>query len=122
MNSSADIIKKIKDEEIEYLDLRFTDPRGKLQHVSIIGDGVDEDLLDDGWMFDGSSSIAGWKSIDQSDMKLVPDCSSSYSTHFMQKRHYVSIVMLPNLIQENSIIEIQGQLLLKLRVTLNHVV
>ena len=45
-------LKKIKDEEIEYLDLRFTDPRGKLQHVSIIGDGVDEDLLDDGWMFD----------------------------------------------------------------------
>ena len=70
MSSSADILKKIKDEEIEYLDLRFTDPRGKLQHVSIIGDGVDEDLLDDGWMFDGSS-IAGWKSIDQSDMKLV---------------------------------------------------
>ena len=75
MNSSADIIKKIKDEEIEYLDLRFTDPRGKLQHVSIIKDGVDEDLLDDGWMFDGSS-IAGWKSIDKSDMKLVTDCSS----------------------------------------------
>ena len=55
MSSSADILKKIKDEEIEYLDLRFTDPRGKLQHVSIIGDGVDEDLLDDGWMFDGQS-------------------------------------------------------------------
>ena len=57
MSSSADILKKIKDEEIEYLDLRFTDPRGKLQHVSIIGDGVDEDLLDDGWMFDGCQPI-----------------------------------------------------------------
>ena len=85
MSSSADILKKIKDEEIEYLDLRFTDPRGKLQHVSILGDGVDEDLLDDGWMFDGSS-IAGWKSIDQSDMKLVPDCSSSYVDPFYAEK------------------------------------
>ena len=47
MSSSADILKKIKDEEIEYVDLRFTDPRGKLQHVSILKDEVDEDLLDD---------------------------------------------------------------------------
>ncbi len=85
MSSSADILKKIKDEEIEYLDLRFTDPRGKLQHVSIIGDGVDENLLDDGWMFDGSS-IAGWKSIDQSDMKLIPDCSSSYVDPFYAEK------------------------------------
>ena len=85
MSSSSDILKKIKDEEIEYLDLRFTDPRGKLQHVSILGDGVDEDLLDDGWMFDGSS-IAGWKSIDQSDMKLVPDCSSSYVDPFYAEK------------------------------------
>ena len=96
MSSSADILKKIKDEEIEYVDLRFTDPRGKLQHVSILKDGVDEDLLDDGWMFDGSS-IAGWKSIDQSDMKLVPDCSSYIAT-------------LQNQIQENYIIEIHDQL------------
>ena len=106
MSSSAEIIKKIKDEEIEYLDLRFTDPRGKLQHVSILGDGVDQDLLDDVWMFDGSS-IAGWKSIDQSDMKLVPDCTSSYIDPFMQKKPYVFIVMWQNLILVNCIIEIQ---------------
>ena len=79
MNSSK-IIEKLKAEEIDYVDLRFTDPRGKLQHVSILGDTIDQELLDDGWMFDGSS-IAGWKSIDQSDMKLVPDwvCSTVLS-------------------------------------------
>ena len=57
MSSSADILKKIKDEEIEYLDLRFTDPRGKLQHVSILGDGVDEDC--DGLVDDEDDSATG---------------------------------------------------------------
>ncbi len=58
--SSSKIIDRLKAKEIEYVDLRFTDPRGKLQHVSILSDSVDQELLDDGWMFDGSS-IAGWK-------------------------------------------------------------
>ena len=61
--SNGDIVKRIKDEEIAYVDIRFTDPRGKMQHVTAISDIVDEDWFDDGWMFDGSS-IAGWKSID----------------------------------------------------------
>ena len=46
-----------------------------LQHVTIINDEVDEDFLEGGFMFDGSS-IAGWKSIEESDMKLIPDCDS----------------------------------------------
>ena len=83
--SSNKIIEKLAAEEIEYVDLRFTDPRGKLQHVSILVDSVDQELLDDGWMFDGSS-IAGWKSIDQSDMKLVPDCSSAYVDPFYAEK------------------------------------
>ncbi len=57
------ILSKIKDEDVEYVDIRFTDPRGKLQHVTVDGDLVDEDFLEEGFMFDGSS-IAGWKSIE----------------------------------------------------------
>ena len=75
--SKKDVLKRIKDEEIEYVDVRFTDPRGKLQHVTLIADLVDDDFFEDGFMFDGSS-IAGWKSIDQSDMKLIPDADSVY--------------------------------------------
>ncbi len=83
--SSSKIIDRLKTEEIEYVDLRFTDPRGKLQHLSILSDFVDQELLDDGWMFDGSS-IAGWKSIDQSDMKLVPDNTSAYLDPFYAEK------------------------------------
>ena len=79
--SKKDVLKTIKDEDVEYVDIRFTDPRGKLQHVTVLADQVDEDFLDEGFMFDGSS-IAGWKSIDQSDMKLMPDTASAYMDPF----------------------------------------
>ena len=49
------ILKQIKDEDIEYVDIRFTDPRGKLQHVTVMADQVDEDFLEEGFMFDGSA-------------------------------------------------------------------
>ncbi len=62
--TNKDLVKMIADEDIAYVDVRFTDPRGKLQHVTLIADQVDEDFLEEGFMFDGSS-IAGWKSIDQ---------------------------------------------------------
>ena len=75
--STQDFLQRIKDEDIEYVDIRFTDPRGKLQHVTVVNDLVDEDFLEEGFMFDGSS-IAGWKSIEASDMKLMPDLSSAY--------------------------------------------
>ena len=72
---SASAVKKvIKDKEIEYVDLRFTDPRGKLQHVTMDASIVDEDMLNEGVFFDGSS-IAGWKAINESDMILKPDLS-----------------------------------------------
>ncbi|MCG6884028.1 MAG: type I glutamate--ammonia ligase [Silicimonas sp.] len=83
--SKSDMLKTIKDEDVEYVDIRFTDPRGKLQHVTVLSDQVDEDFLDEGFMFDGSS-IAGWKSIDQSDMKLMPDPSSSYMDPFFAEK------------------------------------
>src|SRR6187431_2565604 len=68
----ADVIKLIKDKEVRYADLRFTDTRGKEQHVTIPANLVDEDLFRDGKMFDGSS-IAGWKGINESDMILALD-------------------------------------------------
>jgi glutamine synthetase len=83
--SKKDVLKTIKDEEVEYVDIRFTDPRGKLQHVTVISDLVDEDFLEEGFMFDGSS-IAGWKSIDQSDMKLMPDPSTAYLDPFYAEK------------------------------------
>ena len=66
----------IKDNDIRWVDLRFTDTRGKEQHVSIPASCVDEDFFEDGKMFDGSS-IAGWKGINESDMILMPDDSTS---------------------------------------------
>ncbi|MCX7645999.1 MAG: type I glutamate--ammonia ligase [Rhodobacteraceae bacterium] len=83
--SKKDVLKTIKDEEVEYVDIRFTDPRGKLQHVTVMSDLVDEDFLEEGFMFDGSS-IAGWKSIDQSDMKLMPDPATAYLDPFYAEK------------------------------------
>ena len=79
------VLKLMKDEEIEYLDVRFTDPRGKLQHVTVICDEVDADFLEGGFMFDGSS-IAGWKSIEASDMKLIFDTESVYIDPFYAEK------------------------------------
>ncbi len=83
--SKETVLKTIKDEEVEYVDLRFTDPRGKLQHVTLMADQVDADFFEEGFMFDGSS-IAGWKSIDQSDMKLMPDAASAYLDPFFAEK------------------------------------
>jgi len=82
---NKDVLKLIKDEEAAYVDIRFTDPRGTLQHVTVMEDQVDEDFLEEGFMFDGSS-IAGWKSIEASDMKLMPDPSSVYVDPFYAEK------------------------------------
>ncbi len=83
--STEALLKMIKDEDVAYVDIRFTDPRGKLQHVTVMSDQVDEDFLDEGFMFDGSS-IAGWKSIEASDMKLMPDTDSAYIDPFYAEK------------------------------------
>ncbi|KAF0222728.1 MAG: hypothetical protein FD176_2405 [Rhodospirillaceae bacterium] len=81
----ADNVKKvlemIKENDVKYVDFRFTDPRGKWQHTAQHVSTVDEDMLTEGLMFDGSS-IAGWKSIDQSDMVLMPDSSTAVMDPF----------------------------------------
>ena len=72
MTTAKDVLKLIKEQDVKYVDLRFTDPRGKWQHVTFDHTLVDEDVFAEGVMFDGSS-IAGWKVINESDMTLMPD-------------------------------------------------
>jgi glutamine synthetase len=69
---SQKTLKLMKDNEVKWVDLRFTDSRGKEQHVSLPASEVEEDFFSEGKMFDGSS-IAGWKGINESDMILMPD-------------------------------------------------
>ncbi|MBW8618664.1 MAG: type I glutamate--ammonia ligase [Hyphomicrobiales bacterium] len=76
MKTAKDVLKEIKDKDIKYVDFRFTDPRGKWQHVTFDVSMVDEDIFAEGTMFDGSS-IAGWKAINESDMTLMPDPSTA---------------------------------------------
>lgn len=76
MKTAKDVLKYIKDNDVKYVDLRFTDPKGKWQHVTFDITMVDEDFFEDGQMFDGSS-IAGWKAINESDMLLMPDPASA---------------------------------------------
>ena len=80
-NSAQDILKKMKEEEIEWIDLRFTDPKGKWQHLTMVAGVMGEDEWTDGLMFDGSS-IEGWKAINESDMTLKPDLDAVYTDPF----------------------------------------
>ena len=80
-NTAADVLKKIKEEEIEWVDLRFTDPKGKWQHLTMVASVMGEDEWTDGLMFDGSS-IEGWKAINESDMILKPDLDAVYTDPF----------------------------------------
>ncbi|WP_448585100.1 type I glutamate--ammonia ligase [Thermaurantiacus sp.] len=80
-NTPSDILRMMKEKEIEWVDLRFTDPRGKWQHLAIAKRVVSEDNLEEGFMFDGSS-IAGWKAINESDMILKPDLDAVYVDPF----------------------------------------
>lgn len=78
---SENTLNLIKENEANWVDLRFTDTRGKEQHVTMPSKVVDEDFFEDGKMFDGSS-IAGWKGINESDMILMPDDSASVMDPF----------------------------------------
>ena len=69
---ASNTLKLIKDKDVKWVDLRFTDLKGKEQHTTVPADRVSEETFEDGVMFDGSS-IAGWKAINESDMILMPD-------------------------------------------------
>ena len=76
MTTAKNVMKMIKDNDVKYVDFRFTDPRGKWQHVTFDVSMIEEDTFAEGQMFDGSS-IAGWKAIHESDMNLMPDPASA---------------------------------------------
>jgi 3-(hydroxyamino)phenol mutase len=82
--SAADVLKMIKDKEVKFVDLRFTDTRGKEQHVSVPSKMFVQDKFDSGHAFDGSS-IAGWKGIEASDMLLMPDPDSARLDPFLDE-------------------------------------
>jgi len=78
---SDKVLKLMKDENVKFVDFRFTDTRGKEQHVSVPAHTVDAEVFDEGKMFDGSS-ISGWKGINESDMILMPDAGSAIMDPF----------------------------------------
>ena len=91
MADSSDVKKvlaTIKEQDVKYVDFRFTDPRGKWQHLAHTIATVDEELLTEGVMFDGSS-IAGWKAINESDMTLMPDCKTAVLDPFAAQTQLV---------------------------------
>ncbi|MGA1553241.1 MAG: type I glutamate--ammonia ligase, partial [Burkholderiaceae bacterium] len=84
MASAKDVIKMIADNEVKFVDFRFTDTRGKEQHVSVPAAMVDDDKFEAGHAFDGSS-IAGWKGIEASDMLLMPDPDTAVLDPFREE-------------------------------------
>ena len=83
--SASDVLKQIKEEDIKYIDFRFTDTRGKEQHVTVPTSVVDADTFVEGKMFDGSS-VAGWKGINESDMILMPEPETAVVDPFFQDK------------------------------------
>jgi glutamine synthetase len=84
MATAKDVMKKIADNEVKFVDLRFTDTKGKEQHVTVPISHFDEDKFTDGHAFDGSS-VAGWKGIQASDMQLMPDPATAVMDPFREE-------------------------------------
>ncbi|MDA5193728.1 type I glutamate--ammonia ligase [Govanella unica] len=82
MSDVNSVLKQIRDKDLTSVDLRFTDPRGKWHHLTMDSSVVNEDMFEEGVMFDGSS-IAGWKAINDSDMILKPDTTTAVLDPFM---------------------------------------
>ena len=80
----ADVMKMVKDNEVKFVDFRFTDTRGKEQHVTVPVSHFDEDKFTSGHAFDGSS-VAGWKGIEASDMQLMPDPNTANLDPFFEE-------------------------------------
>ena len=88
--SAANALKMMKDNKAKFVDLRFTDTKGKEQHVSLPAHDVDEGMFEEGKMFDGSS-IQGWKGINESDMILMPDTETAVMDRFAEEARSMSV-------------------------------
>jgi len=96
--SAADVMKMMKDNNVTFVDLRFTDTKGKEQHVSLPASQVTEEMMEEGKMFDGSS-IAGWKGINESDMIMELDTSTAVMDPFMEEP---TLIITCNIIEPNT--------------------
>ena len=81
--SVENVLALIQENEVKFVDLRFTDTKGKEQHISIPSHQIDADFFEEGKMFDGSS-VAGWKGINESDMVMMPDAASAVLDPFTE--------------------------------------
>ncbi len=95
---SNDVMKMIKDNNVKFVDFRFTDTRGKEQHVTVPTSVVDEDMFKDGKPFDGSS-ISGWKGIEASDMLLMPAADTAFMDPFTDEP---TLIMTCDVIEPNT--------------------
>ena len=84
----ADVMKMVNDDEVKFVDFRFTDTRGKEQHVTVPVSHFDEDKFSEGHAFD-ASSFAGWKGVECSDMLLMPDPDTAFIDPFFQENTLV---------------------------------
>lgn len=84
-NSAQDVLRRIKDEDLELIDLKFADLHGRWQHLTICADLLNEQSFQTGLPFDGSS-IRGWKAIHESDMAMVPDPATAWIDPFLRHK------------------------------------
>ena len=96
--SGSDVAKLIKDKEVTFVDLRFTDTKGKEQHVTLPAKEVKDDFFEEGKMFDGSS-ISGWKGIQESDMLLMPEAASAVMDPFSEEN---TLILRCDVIEPNT--------------------
>jgi len=96
--AGENVLDMIKERDVRFVDFRFTDTRGKEQHVTVPASTIDEDLFVDGKMFDGSS-IAGWKGINESDMILMPDAETAVIDSFAEE---VTLVLRCDVIEPST--------------------
>ena len=96
--SPADVLKLIQDKNVRFIDFRFTDTKGKEQHVTVPSHTIEEDTFEEGKMFDGSS-IAGWKGINESDMILMPDPATAVVDPFYEE---ITLKLVCDVIEPNT--------------------
>jgi len=95
---SQKVLKVIKENKARWVDLRFTDTKGKEQHVTIPSAEVNDNFFNDGKMFDGSS-IEGWKGINESDMILMPDPDTAMLDPFYEE---ATIIIRCNIVEPST--------------------
>ncbi len=94
----ADVLKLVEEKEVKFIDYRFTDTKGKEQHVTVPASTLDDEVFESGKMFDGSS-IAGWKGINESDMILLPDPATAAIDPFYEE---TTVILTCDVIEPNT--------------------